>query len=90
MQERKLVSKVPMRHAFAKKKSSVSMPFEEVCGFRGHDAAFYYLNPWEFTKSWSVEFLKAPNMYEKDLEPSKTEWMDGGKESQNRIQHFQV
>ena len=80
MQERKLVSKVPMRHAFAKKTSSFSIPFEEVYGFRGRDPAFYYLNPWEFTKWWSVEFLKAPNVYEKDLEPSKTEWMHGGKE----------
>ena len=58
MEERKQVSKVPVRRPFMKQKSTFSIPFEEVYGFRGRDAALYYLSPWEFTKWWSVEYLK--------------------------------
>ena len=49
-------------------------------GFRGRDASFYYLNPWEFTKWWSVEYLKPPSICERKFEEPKTSWVDGGLE----------
>ena len=70
MQERKQVSKVPVRRPSMKQKSTFSIPFEEVYGFRGRDAALYYLSPWEFTKWRSVEYLKLPIVYERNFEES--------------------
>ena len=80
MESRSVVSKVPAKHAFAKKKEGFSLAFEEAYGFRGNDPAFYYLSPWEFTKWWSVEYLKAPNQYVANNEHPKTQWCDGGYE----------
>ena len=80
MQERKQVSKVPVRRSSTRQQSTFSIPFEEVYGFRGRDASLYYLSPWEFTKWWSVEYLKPPSTYERKFEESKTTWVDGGLE----------
>ena len=49
LQERRQVSKVPVRRSSIRQQSSFSVPFEEVYGFRGRDASLYYLSPWEFT-----------------------------------------
>ena len=80
MQERKQVSKVPVLRSSTRQQSAFSIPFEEVYGFRGRHDAFYYLSPWEFTKWWSVEYLKPPFVYERNFEESKTKWADGGQE----------
>ena len=74
------MSKVPVRRPSMRQKSAFSIPFNEVYGFRGRDAALYYLSPWEFTKWWIVEYLKPPSVYERNFEESKTTWIDGGQE----------
>ena len=84
MQERKQVSKVPVRRSSTRQRSTFSIPFEEVYGFRGRDAAVYYLSPWEFTKWWSVEYLKPPPVYERSFDAPKTQWLDGGLEHWRR------
>ena len=68
VKERKQVSKVPLRGAASRQRSSFSVPFEAVYGFRGRDASLYYLSPWEFTKWWSVEYLKPPSAYERKFD----------------------
>ena len=84
LQERKQVSKVPVRRSSTRQRSSFSVPFEEVYGFRGRDASLYYLSPWEFTKWWSVEYLKPPSAYERKFDEPKTSWVEGGLEHWRR------
>lgn len=78
------MSKLPLRGAASRQRSSFSVPFEEVYGFRGRDASLYYLNPWEFTKWWSVEYLKPPSAYKRKFDAPKTKWLDGGLEHWRR------
>ena len=78
LQERRQVSKVSVRRSSTREQSSFSVPFEEVYGFRGRDASLYYLSPWEFTKWWSVEYLKPPSAYERKFDEPKTSWVEGG------------
>ena len=80
LKERRQVSKVPVRRSSTRQRSSFSVPFEEVYGFRGRDPALYYLSPWEFTKWWSVEYLKPPSAYERKFDEPKTSWVEGGLE----------
>jgi hypothetical protein len=44
----------------------------------------YYLSPWEFTKWWSVEYLKPPSAYERKFDEPKTSWVEGGLEHWRR------
>ena len=67
MQERKQVSKVPVRRSSTRQQSTFSIPFEEVYGFRGRDASFYYLSPWVFTK-WCLPGVE-PGKHSVVLEP---------------------
>ena len=78
------MSKVPVRRSSIRQQSSFSVPFEEVYGFRGRDASLYYLSPWEFTKCWSVEYLKLPSAYKCKFDEPKTSWVEGGVEHWRR------
>ena len=84
LKERQQVSKVPLRGASSRQRSTFSVSFEEIYGFRGRDASLYYLSPWEFTKWWSVEYLKPPIAYERNFDAPKTKWLDGGLEHWRR------
>jgi len=82
-----VVSKVPLPHKFAKKKTTMTIAFEEVYGFRGNHPCLYYLSPWEFTKWWIHEALLQPSAYEAAKEPPRTEWTLEGLQYREKTMH---
>ena len=62
---------VPKPVGFSKKKGRFDVAPEQKYGYRGNNAAFLYLSPWEFCQWWYVERLKPGR-------DDKTTWTEAG------------
>ena len=71
----------PSKHLASK---VLKISFTDAYGYRGRDAALYYLSPWEFTKWWMYEPLHDPNWYHKKQRNPLTEWTSAEAAKENR------
>ena len=72
-----LDAKIPKIFGGGRKRTTLQIAFEESYGFRGRDLKVYYLNAWEFTSLWRIEFLKQPSSYMGAAE-AMTVWTEEG------------
>ena len=62
-----------------------NISFDDRYGFRGGDPRVYYLNPWEFTKWWALEPLRAPTWYGFNQRSQWTTWTAAGNAYQKEL-----
>ena len=55
-------------------KAKAQIAFTDVYGYRGCAKELFYLSPWEFTKWWACEPLRAPSWYAKRGRARLTQW----------------
>ena len=82
------VHRVPLPLTQGRQRDTARISFCDTYGYRGNDARLYYLNPWEFTKWWRLEPLRAPNWYAFETREPWTRWTTAGRQV-NFLSYFQ-